>query len=242
MGRVEIFIAALKRNSDGRYHYYDGRAGGIGCSDFVKLCLREAGIITYSESFWAAGKDVGVLADTCLFQKIAWSTANMRKGDILWSHGHHVAVWAGYDDSPYGSVWEAAPESTHSKASCGTGVGLHIGHTYRNCGTGSYVWTCIYRIIDIEAVKEDIKKEVVTMDKTQNLKTLIGFLPTIQRGSTGTVVKGLQTILKKYGWYSDMIDGNAGPNTVKGIKLMQAALGIEPDGVAGPVTWTAILI
>ena len=145
MGKTEKFLTALATLGDGRYHYYDGKANGIGCSEYVRLALVSAGILKDGETFHAGSGNVGILADTSRFQRIAWSASALQAGDILWSNGHHVAVWAG-DGSD--SVYEAAPESTHSVATCGTGVGLHTGHGYYNCGTGGNTWTCLYRIID----------------------------------------------------------------------------------------------
>lgn len=237
MGKIDTFMTELATLGDGRYHYYDGRPNGIGCSDYVKLALIRAGIIKNGEYIHAASGIPGPLADTSRFQKLPWSPNNLQRGDIMWSSGHHVAVWAGDGKN---SVWEAAPEATHPLAACGTGVGLHIGHGYYNCGTGGYSWTCLYRIIDIQKVKQEIKKEIV-MDKNYNIKSLIEFLPVIQKGSKNNTVKALQKILAKYGWYSGDIDGSAGPVTDKGIRLMQTALGIYVDGIVGPITWTKLI-
>lgn len=235
MSKVDNYIQQLKNLGDGRYHYYDGQIGGIGCSDYTRLALVRAEIIKPNETFHAASGVVGPLADTTRFQRISWSPNNLKRGDILWSHGHHVATWDGVN-----GVYEAAPESTHGICENGkTGVGHWPKHTYYNCGTGTYSWTCIYRIVDIQKVKEEIKGAI--MDKAFNMKTLIEFLPIIKSGSTGKFVECLQTIMQKYGWYAGYIDGSAGPMTVSGIKLLQIALGIDSDGICGPKTWTKLL-
>ena len=236
MGKIDNYIEALETLGNGRYHYYDGKINGIGCSEYTRLSLVRAGIISNNESFHAASGNPGPLEDTTRFQKLPWSSSNLQKGDILWSNGYHVATWDGQN-----GVYEAAPESSHGICDNGkTGVGHWSNHTYRNCGTGTYTWSCLFRIIDQEEVKATTK-EVVTMDKGINLEALINFLPEIKRGSKNNTVKALQTILAKYGWYSDVIDGTAGPNTVKGIKLMQTALGVDPDGIVGAATWTKLL-
>ena len=108
MGKIDAYIQALKKNGDGRYHYYDGRSMGIGCSEYTRICLLQAGIIKTGETFHAASANPGVLADTTRFQKIAWSPANLKEGDILWSNGYHVATWDGKN-----GVYEAAPEGSH---------------------------------------------------------------------------------------------------------------------------------
>ncbi len=153
MGKIADFIAALTELGDGRYHYYrDSDGTGIGCSDYVRMALGLAGIITTKEaedstSLWAAQRYRVVLRDTTRFQELSASTTP-QKGDIMWYHGHHVSVCAGGSD-----VWEAAPESTHGICSNGkTGVGLWKKHNY-NCSGGTL--TCIYRIIDDEQEETD---------------------------------------------------------------------------------------
>lgn len=235
MGKIDDYIDALEELGDGRYHYYDGRPNGVGCSKYTEKALLKAGIIKQGETFHAASGFAGVLTDQTRFQRIPWSYANLRRGDIMWCNGVHVATWSGKNKG----VYEAAPEESHGICDNGkTGVGHWSFHGYRNCGNGTYEWTCIYRIIEIQKVKEELK---TIMDKAYNMKTLIDYLPVIQYGSEGNIVKGLQTILKKYGWYADEIDGHAGPNTVKGIKLLQTATGVYADGICGPKTWGALL-
>lgn len=236
MGKIDNYISALETLGDGRYHYYDGRVMGIGCSEFTRLALYHARIIGANESFHAGSGNPGVLNDTTRFQKIAWSPNNLERGDIMWSNGHHVATWDGLN-----GVYEASPEKSHGICDNGkTGVGHWSDHTYYNCGTGTYSWTCLYRIIDTESIKKTAS-ETFSMDKSSNLTTLISFLPVIQYGSQGTFVTALQTILKKYGWYAGDIDGSCGKITVSGIKLLQTALGITVDGSCGRQTWTALL-
>ena len=143
-GKVNAFCNALTELGDGRYHYWNGQTG-IGCSDYVRKCLGEAGIISEAEaadstSLWAAQGYRRVLEDATRFEKLPAITTPQR-GDILWYHLAHVAVSAGGYDR-----WEAAPESTHGICSNGkTGVGLWLNHNY-NCAGRPL--TCIYRIIE----------------------------------------------------------------------------------------------
>lgn len=247
--KVSKYIGSLQYLGDGRYHYYDGKAMGIGCSEYTRLALVRAGIIKEGETFHAGSGNVGVLADTSRFQKIAWNPSSLKEGDILWSQGHHVATWDGKN-----GVYEAAPESTHGICDNGkTGVGHFTNHTYRNCGTGTNTWTCIYRIID--SVKrtlheeaqfmidnningkarynqcvedgfhyEEVQNEIDRMlakDKSDILTAMIACLPTIQNGSTGDAVKVLQTELKLMGYYDGDIDGSFGSMTETALKGFQ---------------------
>lgn len=236
MGMIEKFIEALETLGDGRYHYYDGRLNGIGCSEYTRLALLRAGVIRNGESFHAASGIVGPLSDESRFRQIQWDPGNLQRGDILWSHGHHVTTWDGKE-----GVYEAAPEATHGICDNGkTGVGHWSRHGYFNCGTGKKSWTCIFRIIEEDDIRKTAK-EVVTMDKEYNIEALISCLPEIKKGSKCNTVKALQKILQKYGWYADEIDGQAGPNTEKGIKFLQTALGVEPDGIFGANCWKKLL-
>lgn len=148
MSKIDVFIEALKKNGDGRYHYYrDSDGSGLGCSDYVKLCLREAKIISITETFWAGQGQIGVLADTSRFEKLS-ASATKKLGDILWYHNAHVSVYAGGND-----IYEASPESTHGICSNGkTGVGLWKNHTY-NCA--GIPLTCIYRIKEDEMTRQE---------------------------------------------------------------------------------------
>lgn len=60
--------------------------------------------------------------------------------------------------------------------------------------------------------------------------------PTIRLGSTGTEVKELQQQMAFWRWYTATIDGSCGAKTVEGIKKLQTAIKVTPDGVYGPVT------
>ncbi len=250
VSKVDKFIDSLEYMSDGRYHYYDGSANSVGCSKFTELALKRAGIIKEGETFHAGSGNVGVLADESRFQKIAWSSANLRKGDILWSQGHHVATWDGKT-----GVYEAAPEATHPLADNGkTGVGHHSNHSYYNCGTGTKSWTCIYRIR--EDVKRTLREEAQYMidnnvngsarynqcvadgfyyeevqseinrmlgkDTKDILTTLITRLPTLKRGDKGDFVGILQSELKLMGYYDGTIDSSFGSQTENALKGYQS--------------------
>ena len=155
VSKVEKFIEALKTKGDGRYHYYDGSANSRGCSAYVAECLRDAGVIGQNETFHAGSGNDGVLAEK--LESIPWNPNNLREGDILWSDGHHVAVWDGKN-----GVYEAAPEKTHYLSDNGkTGVGHFSTHGYKNCGTGTNNWTCIYRIKENEKSGKLLASEYV---------------------------------------------------------------------------------
>ena len=55
-------------------------------------------------------------------------------------------------------------------------------------------------------------------------------------GSSGTVVKEIQTRLKNWGYYTGDVDGIYGSKTVAAIKYFQSKNGLTQDGIAGPAT------
>ena len=154
MGLKKKFEDAWKEFASQKNKYWsDATQSGYGCSSGTCWCLRRAGIINYDEYFHAASGYEGVLGDRTRFEKIKFDKNKVQWMDILVSWGHHTATWAG---DAYNSLWECAPEDTHSLATNGTGCGLHQGHGIYNCGTGTNTWDYIYRIIDQE--DELIKK------------------------------------------------------------------------------------
>lgn len=58
----------------------------------------------------------------------------------------------------------------------------------------------------------------------------------LKEGSSGSVVKDVQTKLKALGLYSGSITGNVGPKTEEAIKAFQRKYDLTVDGVAGPQT------
>lgn len=67
--------------------------------------------------------------------------------------------------------------------------------------------------------------------------------PTLGRGSTGWQVKRLQRLLRSQGQLGPpaKLDGLFGPVTEAAVRAFQALHGLEPDGVVGPLTWSALL-
>jgi peptidoglycan hydrolase-like protein with peptidoglycan-binding domain len=66
--------------------------------------------------------------------------------------------------------------------------------------------------------------------------------PTLQVGSTGAAVAGLQSALNQWGsrgtWEMLDVDGDFGPKTELAVKILQKAAEIDLDGIVGPQTWS----
>lgn len=66
-------------------------------------------------------------------------------------------------------------------------------------------------------------------------------METIRKGSRGDAVRLLQEIMNTLGYECGKTDGIFGKNTLSAIKKYQADNGLEADGIAGPLTWAALL-
>jgi peptidoglycan hydrolase-like protein with peptidoglycan-binding domain len=64
--------------------------------------------------------------------------------------------------------------------------------------------------------------------------------PTLKKGSKKPEVKDLQEALTALGFSPGKIDGVFGTATEQALKKFQASVGIDVDGVAGPITWLNI--
>ncbi|MGV0023474.1 peptidoglycan-binding domain-containing protein [Phormidesmis priestleyi] len=70
--------------------------------------------------------------------------------------------------------------------------------------------------------------------------TTIDF-PILKLGSQGTAVTRLQERLKAIGIFRGAIDGVFGAETQSAVKAAQSKLGLEPDGIVGGATWSALM-
>ncbi len=62
----------------------------------------------------------------------------------------------------------------------------------------------------------------------------------LKRGSTGSLVKTVQTRLRNWGYYSGSVDGIYGSKTVAAVKYFQRNNGLAADGIVGNSTAAAI--
>lgn len=62
----------------------------------------------------------------------------------------------------------------------------------------------------------------------------------LKSGSSGTLVKTVQTKLKNWGYYTGKVDGIYGPKTVAAVKYFQRVNGLTQDGIVGAKTAAAM--
>jgi peptidoglycan hydrolase-like protein with peptidoglycan-binding domain len=68
----------------------------------------------------------------------------------------------------------------------------------------------------------------------------------VKRGDSGDAVRGVQEVMKFHD-QSDgegppvQVDGIFGPRTEAWVRGFQTAVGTDPDGIVGPITWRAMV-
>lgn len=65
--------------------------------------------------------------------------------------------------------------------------------------------------------------------------------PILRKGITGDAVRGLQERLRSLGLFTGSIDGVFGEATEAAVKAAQRKYQLDPDGVVGDGTWSALL-
>lgn len=79
-----------------------------------------------------------------------------------------------------------------------------------------------------------------TTDAGTVMQGTVAYTERLAKGSTGTLVKQLQTRLTELGYYSGPISGNFLGKTTTAVKTLQKQNGVTVDGIVGEVTWNLI--
>jgi hypothetical protein len=86
----------------------------------------------------------------------------------------------------------------------------------------------------------------ITTTTTKEKKVMVE-LTQLRKGATGNEVKTLQRLLSALGYKMENngkvygVDGSFGTATYNAVIKFQKAKGLEPDGIVGKLTWTALL-
>ena len=81
-----------------------------------------------------------------------------------------------------------------------------------------------------------VYKTYVSVTKTASSSSSSSSATRLEKGSTGSDVKDLQTKLKKLGYYDAYVDGDYGDTTVAALKAFQKKYNLTADGIAGKET------
>ena len=96
------------------------------------------------------------------------------------------------------------------------------------------------------AVKDYQQSKSLAVDGIVGPLTWPKLIVQIRKGSTGDAVRGVQEVMKFHD-QSDgegepiLVDGIFGPQTDGWVRGFQNAVGIDVDGIVGPITWRALV-
>jgi peptidoglycan hydrolase-like protein with peptidoglycan-binding domain len=63
----------------------------------------------------------------------------------------------------------------------------------------------------------------------------------VSQGKTGPEVRAVQNLLKNKFGYNITVDGIFGPDTKNAVIQFQNSVGIDDDGIVGPITWRELI-
>jgi peptidoglycan hydrolase-like protein with peptidoglycan-binding domain len=93
------------------------------------------------------------------------------------------------------------------------------------------------------AVRTFQKKSGLTVDGKVGPETWTHLIVTVKSGDTGSAVAALQHNLRAaYGYTSLAVDGIFGAKTAAAVRDFQSRFQLTVDGVAGPLTWNALVL
>lgn len=126
------------------------------------------------------------------------------------------------------------------------GVNAHKTHLHASVGNGpdgrsttGYDSTASWRIAELKAGKPSVPAK--PNKPSTGTGELGGKMPTLRRGSKNRAdVRRLQALLTAAG-YKTGIDGIFGPQTERQLRAFQTKHAKPVDGIAGPITWNALL-
>jgi peptidoglycan hydrolase-like protein with peptidoglycan-binding domain len=104
----------------------------------------------------------------------------------------------------------------------------------------------IYGPMTEGAVKDFQQSKSLSVDGIVGPLTWPKLIVQIKKGSTGDAVRGVQEVMKFHDQSGGEgrpihVDGIFGPQTDEWVRGFQNAVGIDSDGIVGPITWRALV-
>ena len=115
------------------------------------------------------------------------------------------------------------------------------------CTNGKRITSLEDKVSDLEgkiSLFEERKNSLQTYEQIETLPSNESTLSSVSESEVtvdSMTKEDIQTALKNAGLYNGAVDGKIGPETRKAIKEFQEANGLEPDGVAGAKTKSALI-
>lgn len=234
MSIIEKATAQMEAWAGDDSHGYDqtyrwGEKGDFDCSAAVIQAWELAGVPVKSKGATYTGNMYSVFLN-CGFEDVSGSVdlvhgSGLQRGDVLLNHKNHTAIYAGGGKTVEAAINERGT-TTGGEPGDQTGKEFLL-RLYRN-----YPWDCVLRYTG---------KSGGSLQPVNALKLVAVKVPQLQLGHAGAAVAMMQQGLKYHGHDPNGNDGEFGPRTDNALIAFQTALGLEPDGICGPATWTALM-
>lgn len=158
--------------------------------------------------------------------------------DFIVANPHPNLRYVIYNRKIYQRKNGFAPQDYNGKNAHKTHVHVSVGNGPDGRSTTGYDNTVSWQIDDLKN-GTPAKPSKPSKPSTGN-DTLGDKMPTVKRGSKGADVRRLQALLVANG-YKVSIDGIFGPQTERQLRAFQGKYAKPVDGIAGPITWNALL-
>ncbi len=232
----------------------------------IILALLLAVLLTSSMALAASASSCRVTADVLYLREEATSDSeallSLREGSVLQILGQsgkwYKVSYGGRVGYVYSTYVELIEDAVLSKGSKGDAV-KQLQQRLKELGYYSSSCDGNFGNVTVSALKAFEKKNGLTVDgiadeatlKKLNSSSAISSKGTtvsskddndaaddepLKKGSKGTAVKQLQQRLKQLGYYSSIIDGDYGNNTVKAVKAFQKKNNLSQTGTADAAT------
>ena len=100
--------------------------------------------------------------------------------------------------------------------------------------------TIVDPYLSLKAAETGVAPAICKTNDVGSMSALLGGSGLLEAGDSGTGVAQLQQFLTSVGFDVGPVDGVYGPKTTAGVRLFQEGQGLEPDGIVGPNTRSAI--
>jgi len=157
--------------------------------------------------------------------------------DFLRANPHPNLRYIIYNRKIYQRKNGFAPQDYNGKNAHKTHVHLSVGNGPDGRSTTGYDNTVSWKISQMGSTPS---KPTTPSKPSTGTGKLGDKMPQVKRGNKGATVRRLQGLLTANG-YKVSIDGIFGPQTERQLRAFQGKHAKPVDGIAGPITWNALL-
>jgi hypothetical protein len=233
---------AIAMANDPRYGYDQGNRWGpdYDCSSFIVTVWQDVGVpVRTAGASWTGNMYDAFIK--CGFRDVTKNVnlsnaAGMQPGDVLLNKKNHVEMYIGDHRNVKASINENGGIKG-GKTGDQTGREIYISNYY------NYPWDAVLRYEGAGSDEPEPEDPVPDSQEDPDDGFCSVKLPVLQIGDCNGYVSALQALLIARGCSvgPDGADGDFGNNTRLALIAFQRRKDLDQDGVAGPITWDALL-